>query len=212
MIEEDQMSTSTSTAETSFASAPRPALAAERENTALIVVDVQNGVFAESWHAGEVIATISDLVQRARDTETVVIWVRHSSGELPPDSPQWQIVDALTPQDGEAIVEKTHGSTFEDTDFEEVLAAKDIGHLVVTGAQSDACIRSTIHGGFARGYDVTLVSDAHTTEDLSDWGAPTPDKVVSHTNLYWGFESGPGRSARVQESAEVDFVAPRSDS
>ncbi|HCG55178.1 MULTISPECIES: isochorismatase family protein [Brevibacterium] len=206
------MSTSTSTAETSFASAPRPALAAERENTALIVVDVQNGVFAESWHAGEVIATISDLVQRARDTETVVIWVRHSSGELPPDSPQWQIVDALTPQDGEAIVEKTHGSTFEDTDFEEVLAAKDIGHLVVTGAQSDACIRSTIHGGFARGYDVTLVSDAHTTEDLSDWGAPTPDKVVSHTNLYWGFESGPGRSARVQESAEVDFVAPRSDS
>ena len=104
-------------------------------------------------------------------------------------------------------MEKTHGNTFEDTDFEEVLAAKDIGHLVVTGAQSDACIRSTIHGGFARGYDVTLVSDAHTTEDLSDWGAPPPEKVVSHTNLYWGFESGPGRTARVQESAEVDFTA-----
>ena len=105
-------------------------------------------------------------------------------------------------------MEKTHGNTFEDTDFEEVLASKDVGHLVVTGAQSDACIRSTIHGGFARGYDVTLVSDAHTTEDLSDWGAPPPEQVVSHTNLYWGFESGPGRTARVQESAEVDFTAP----
>lgn len=190
------------------AAAGDTSLASNRPRTALIVIDVQNGVFAESWHAGEVIATISDLVQRARDTDSEVIWVRHSSGELPPDSPQWQIVDALTPNDGEAIVEKTHGNTFEDTNFEEVLAAKDIGHLVVTGAQSDACIRSTIHGGFARGYDVTLVSDAHTTEDLSDWGAPTPDKVVSHTNLYWGFESGPGRSARVQESADVDFTAP----
>ena len=141
-------------------------------------------------------------------TAADVIWVRHSSGELRPDSPQWQIVDALTPATDEAIIERTHGSTFEDTDFEDVLAAKDIGHLVVTGAQSDACIRSTVHGGFARGYDITLVSDAHTTEDLSDWGAPSPDKVVSHTNLYWSFESGPGRSARVQESAVIDFTTP----
>ncbi|MGO3310593.1 MAG: cysteine hydrolase family protein [Brevibacterium aurantiacum] len=194
------MSTSTST--------HQPPLASQREKTALIVIDVQNGVFAESWHADEVIGTISDLVQRARDTGAEVIWVRHSSGELPLESPQWQIVDALSPADDETIVEKTHGNTFEDTDFEEVLASKDVGHLVVTGAQSDACVRSTIHGGFARGYDVTLVSDAHTTEDLSDWGAPPPEQVVSHTNLYWGFESGPGRTARVQESAEVDFNAP----
>lgn len=83
-----------------------------------------------------------------------------------------------------------------------------IGHLVVTGAQSDACVRSTIHGGFARGYNVTLVSDAHTTEDLREWGAPPPEQVVSHTNLYWSFESGPGRVAQVLEAADVDFSAP----
>ncbi|GAA1547760.1 hypothetical protein GCM10009691_22780 [Brevibacterium picturae] len=105
-------------------------------------------------------------------------------------------------------MEKTHGSTFGDTNFDDVLTTKGIGHLVVTGAQSDACIRSTIHGGFARGYDITLVSDAHTTEDLSEWGAPPPDQVVSHTNLYWSFESGPGRIAQVQEAADVDFSAP----
>ena len=194
------MSTSTST--------HQPPLASQREKTALIVIDVQTAVMAASWNAAEVTGTISELVDRARNEGVEVIWVRHSSGELPPESPQWQIVDALTPAEGEAIVEKTHGNTFEDTDFEEVLASKDVGHLVVTGAQSDACVRSTIHGGFARGYDVTLVSDAHTTEDLSDWGAPPPEQVVSHTNLYWGFESGPGRTARVQESAEVDFTAP----
>lgn len=181
--------------------------ASERPNSALIVVDVQSGVMDASWNAESVISTISDLVDRARTSDTEVIWVRHTSGELPTDSPQWQIVDALSPEPGEAIVEKTHGNTFEDTEFEEVLSAKDVGHLVVTGAQSDACIRSTIHGGFARGYDVTLVSDAHTTEDLSEWGAPEPEKVVSHTNLYWGFESGPGRTAKVEAAQEIDFDA-----
>nr|WP_226831572.1 isochorismatase family protein [Brevibacterium sp. 239c] len=127
---------------------------------------------------------------------------------MPTGSPQWQIVEALSPADDEAIVEKTHGNTFEKTNFEDVLASKNVEHLIVTGAQSDACARSTIHGGFARGCDVTLVSDAHTTEDLSDWRAAPPEKVVAHTNLCWGFESGPGRTARVQEAAGVDFTAP----
>lgn len=114
-------------------------LAAERANTALIVIDVQTGVMAASWHPAEV-------------------------GHRP---------------------SRRHRC-----------------------AQSDACVRSTIHGGFARGYNFTLVSDAHTTEDLSEWGAPPPEQVVSHTNLYWSFESGPGRVAQVLEAADVDFSAP----
>ena len=43
------------------------------------------------------------------------------------------------------------------------LAERGVGRLVVTGAQTDACVRSTLHGAFVRGYDVTLVADAHTT-------------------------------------------------
>ncbi|WP_210603698.1 isochorismatase family protein [Brevibacterium oceani] len=193
----------TATPPTASASAPLPS---DRPNTALIVVDVQNAVMEASWNSENVVSTISDLVDRARADGTDIVWVRHSSRELPQGTEQWQIVEALVPAEGEAIVEKTHGNTFEETDFEDVLAGKDIGRLVVTGAQSDACIRSTIHGGFARGYDVTLVSDAHTTEDLSAWGAPEPEKVVSHTNLYWGFESGAGRKAAVQTAADVDFA------
>jgi hypothetical protein len=73
------------------------------------------------------------------------------------------------------------------------------------GAQSDGCIRSTIHGAFARGYDVTLISDAHTTEDLSQWGAPPPDQVIAHTNLYWTYQSAPGREALVAKTSEVEF-------
>jgi len=78
-----------------------------------------------------------------------------------------------------------------------VLSGLGVGRLVVVGAQTDACIRSTLHGAFARGYDATLVSDAHTTEDQSAWGAPPPAQVIAHTNLYWSYETAPaGRPGR----------------
>jgi hypothetical protein len=82
------------------------------------------------------------------------------------------------------------------------------GILVVAGAQTDECIRSTLHGAIVRGYDVTLVADAHTTEDLSPYGAPPPDKVIAHTNLYWQYHRAPGRTAGTVTTSDVDF-APR---
>lgn len=181
---------------------------ADRPNSALLVVDVQTQVMDLSINSDQVVSTVSDLVDRARDNGSPVIWVRHSSAELPLGSPKWQIVDALVPRDGEAIVEKTHGDSFESTDLEEVLVRLDVGHLIVVGAQTDACVRATIHGGFVRGYHVTLVSDAHTTEDLSEWGAPSPAEAISHANLYWQFQSGPGRKAVVAPAAEIDFSVP----
>ena len=81
-----------------------------------------------------------------------------------------------------------------------------VGRLVVVGAQTDMCIRSTLHGAFVRGYDATLVSDAHTTEDLTEWGAPPPYKVIAHTNLYWSDQKAPGRTAGTVETKDVDFA------
>jgi len=76
---------------------------------------------------------------------------------------------------------------------------------VVTGAQTDECIRATLHGALVRGYDVTLISDAHTTEDLTEYGAPSPDLVISHANLYWQWASAPGRRGDVVSTDEVNF-------
>ena len=87
-----------------------------------------------------------------------------------------------------------------------MLAGRGIGRLVVSGAQTDECIRSTLHGAIVRGYDATLVGDAHTTEDLSEWGAPPPDKVIAHTNLYWQNHAAPGRTAGTVRTAEVEFT------
>jgi nicotinamidase-related amidase len=178
----------------------------DRPNTALLVIDVQQGVVAGAHERDTVVANIRSLVDRARDEHVPVVWVQHSSQELAQGSDAWQYVPELARQESEPVVHKTFGDSFEGTDLDEVLERAGIGRLVVTGAQTDACIRSTIHGAFTRGYDVTLVGDAHTTEDLSAWGAPPPDKVIAHTNLYWQEQDAPGRTAAVAETKDVTFA------
>jgi nicotinamidase-related amidase len=177
----------------------------DRSNTALMVIDVQKGVVADAHERDTVVANIRTLVDRARDSGVPIVWVQHSDANLKKGSDAWEYVPELAREGSEPLVHKRFGDSFEDTDLEEVLAKAGVGHLVVTGAQTDACVRSTIHGAFARGYDVTLVGDAHTTEDHSAWGAPPPDKVIAHTNLYWQFQDAPGRSAAVAEAKEVTF-------
>lgn len=180
----------------------------DRPNTALMVIDAQSGVVAGNYERDAVVANIATLVERARAGHVPVVWVQHSSDGLVRGSDGWQIVPELAPAEGEPIVHKRYGDSFEDTDLEDVLAGLAVGSLVVSGAQTDFCIRSTLHGALARGYDATLVADAHTTEDLSEWGAPTPDLVVAHTNLYWGEQSAPGRKAGTVATEDVDFGAP----
>jgi nicotinamidase-related amidase len=176
-----------------------------RPNTALLVVDVQNGV-VEGAHARDTVVTnVASLVAKARQEEVPVVWVRHSDEELAKGSDEWQIVPELAPDEAEPLIEKNYGDSFEETDLESVLSGLRVGRLIVVGAQTDACIRSTLHGALVRGYDATLVSDAHTTEDQSAWGAPPPDQVVAHTNLYWSYQTAPGRTAGTVETDEVDF-------
>ena len=177
----------------------------DRPRTALLVIDVQSGVVDHAHQRDEVVANIGALVERARAEEVPLVWVQHSSEEMAQGSDEWAFVPELEQQPAEPVVHKRFGDAFEETDLEEVLARAGVGRLVVAGAQTDACIRSTIHGAFARGYDVTLVGDAHTTEDLTAYGAPPPDAVIAHTNLYWQFQGAPGRTAGVVETRAVSF-------
>jgi nicotinamidase-related amidase len=178
-----------------------------RPNTALLVIDVQNGVMAGAHNRDGVIATIAGLVDRARSEDVPVVWVQHTDDNLPLGSETWQYVPELARRESEPLVSKCYGDSFEDTDLEAVLADRAVGRLLVTGAQTDARIRATLHGAFVRGYDTTLVGDAHTTEDLSEWGAPPADAVIAHTNMYWGEEAAPGRQAGTVAAADVSFAA-----
>ena len=177
----------------------------DRPATALVVIDVQNDVMAAAHQRDTVIATIDGLVDSAREAGVPVVWVQHSDDELVRGSTGWEYVPELVRQDSEALVHKIYGDAFEGTELEQVLAAARVGRLVVAGAATDACIRSTIHGAFTRGYDVTLVGDAHTTDDTSEWGGAAPEVAIANVNLYWQFQSAPGRTAAVTTAAEVSF-------
>jgi nicotinamidase-related amidase len=176
-----------------------------RPNTALLVVDVQKGVVEAAHDRDAVVARINGLVAKARGEGVPVVWVQHSDEHLVRGSDDWRIAPELAPGETEPLVEKHYGDAFEDTSLESVLAGLGVGRLVVVGAETDACIRSTIHGAFARGYDATLVRDAHTTNDQSEWGAPPPEQVIAHTNLYWTYQSAPGRTAGTVRTEDVSF-------
>jgi nicotinamidase-related amidase len=179
---------------------------ADRPKTALIVIDVQTDIVAGGFERDRVVANVAALIDKARAAGVDVVWVQHSGEDLPRDTDGWQFVPELSRDDGEPLVHKRFADSFEETDLERVLAGLGVGHLVVAGAQTDECIRATLHGAIVRGYDATLVADAHTTEDFSSYGAPTPDKVIAHTNLYWQYHKAPGRTAGIVTTADADFT------
>ena len=176
-----------------------------RPNTALLVVDVQTGVVGGNHERDAVVANVATLVDKARQARVPVVWVQHCSENLARGSDGWQIVPELKPDDAEPLVGKTYADSFEETILEAVLSEHGIGRLVVAGAQTDECIRSTLHGAIVRGYDAILVSDAHTTEDQTEWGAPPPAQVIAHTNLYWKYHTAPGRTAGTVTTSDVEF-------
>ena len=167
---------------------------------------MQRGVVANAYQRDQVIANIEKLIRKARAEQIPVIWIQHSSEELKINSDGWQYVSELQRQEDEPLIYKIYGDSFEDTTLQADLEKLEVGRLVVVGAQTDACVRATIHGAFVRGYDTVLVSDAHTTEDLSAYGLPSPQKVIEFTNTYWTWQTGPGREAHVVPTEEVQFT------
>ena len=179
----------------------------DRPNTALLVVDMQNGIVAEAFEVDRVIDNITTLVERARSNSVPVIWIQHSDEELPRGSDAWQYIPQLVWADDEEVIHKSYNDSFEETDLESVLADHRVGRLVVTGAQTDACVRATLHGALVRGYDAILVEDAHTTEDMRQWGAPlAPDQAIAYTNMYWSWSKAPDRVGGTIAAEDVDFT------
>ena len=176
-----------------------------RPNTAVLVIDMQHAVVDGAHRRDAVVGNIDAVVTKARAASVPVIWVRHHDEGIIRGSDGWHIVPELTPTDAEPIVDKSYNDAFDDTQLEDVLAQLGVGSMFITGAQTDACVRSTLHGALVRGYDTILVEDAHTTEDMTQWGAPPPDQVIAHTNLYWQFQSAPGRRAGTVSAADVAF-------
>lgn len=174
--------------------------------TALIVVDVQHDVVDGHFRRDEVVAAIAHLVDQARAAGVPVVWIAHSDEGMPVGSFEWEYVQELAWAEGEPVVHKIYGDAFEDTELDALLRRLGVEHVVIVGGQSDACIRSTLHGAFARGYDTTLVADAHTGPDRTENGGPTAEQIIALTNRYWANHTGVGRSADVVEASAVKWT------
>ena len=136
-----------------------------------------------------------------------VIWVQHTSDDLVRGSPQWQWVPELVPASDEVLVHKHYNSSFEDTTLEEALARLGATHIVLAGAATNWCIRATAYGALDRGYDLTLVEDAHTTESMELDGITieAPD-VIRELNIAMKWLRYPGRVNRTAAAGEVEFT------
>lgn len=178
-----------------------------RPHTALLVMDAQVGVLANCEDRDAVIGRIAGLLGRARLAGAAVLWIQHLNEVFVEGSEPWAVHPAFCPAAGEVRLSTVFHNALDDEEVQAALERQGIGHLVVCGAMSDVCIRCTIHAALAHGYDVTLVGDAHTTEDLSPYGSPvTPRQAIDYLNTCWEFTSSPGRETAVLDADEVDFT------
>ncbi len=176
----------------------------------LLIVDVQVGVVREAWDAPRIIKNVARAVERARAQGVPVIWVQHADDELPHGSSDWQWVPELVPAEGETRIHKGFNSSFEKTTLGGVLAKLGATHIVLAGAATNWCIRATAYGALERGYDLTLVKDAHSTEsmDLDNGVRIEAANIIHELNVAMKWVSYPGRTNGTATAEQVDFTTP----
>ena len=176
--------------------------------TVLLVVDVQVGVVGGAWERQRIIGNVARAVERARAAGVPVVWVQHSDEDLPFESSEWQWVPELQPGPDEPLVHKKFNSSFEETDLDNVLARLGATHVVLAGAATNWCIRATAYGALDRGYDLTLIKDAHTTDSLEfeDGTVIAAEHIITELNVGLRWVSYPGRSSSTATAEQVDFT------
>jgi len=186
------------------------AIIREGNKSVLLVVDVQAGVMKNVWDAPRIIKNVNIAVEKARNLSVPVIWVQHSDDELVYDSPGWQFVPELSPTEGEMQIHKQFNSSFEQTPLEETLAQLGATHIVLAGAATNWCIRATAYGALERGYDLTLIKDAHTTEtiELENGIRIEAANIIRELNIAMTWLSYPGRTNGTASVEDVDFAVP----
>lgn len=171
--------------------------------TALIVIDVQKGMFAfpEQPHDGDaMLRKIAALVADARAAAVPVIFVQHDGGTghpLEKPNENWQVHPGTGFTPGDIVIEKRHCDAFQDTDLQQRLTDMQIDALVLTGMMSEYCVDTTCRRAYSLGYQVTLVSDAHSTLSRENLSAA---QIIDHHNAVLN-----GSFATVKPADEIDF-------
>jgi nicotinamidase-related amidase len=180
----------------------------EGNKAALLIVDVQVGVMRDSWEASRIIENINTTVEKARSKHVPVIWVQHSDEELVSGSPDWQLPPELSPGEEDVRIYKHYNSAFEETALDEKLAQLGVSHIVLAGAATNWCIRATAYAALERGFDLTLIKDAHTTGtiELENGVKIEAEKIIDELNIVMQWVSYPDRKNRSVPAADLEFA------
>lgn len=175
-------------------------------NKALIVIDAQNIILKDCYQRDQKVAKMAEAVVKARASAMPVIWIQHSDQDILLGSQDWQIVSELAPDETEIVIGKHYRSSFVDTDLHQRLQEIGVGHILVCGAESNNCVRHTIHSALELGYDVTLLQDAHTAVSF-EWNGFKVDapRVIDEQNTNFMDYQLPGRRAQSKPVAEAAF-------
>jgi nicotinamidase-related amidase len=180
----------------------------EGDKGVLLVVDVQVGVMQGTWNAPQIIDNINLAVEKARAQGIPIIWVQHADEDLAYGSPEWQLVPELSPAEKDLHIYKNYNSSFEETSLEETLAELGTSHIALAGAATNWCIRATAYGALDRGYDLTLIKDAHTTESVEyrDGTIIEAEHIIRELNNAMTWLDYPGRFNSTASAGEIDFL------
>ncbi|MGB9177814.1 MAG: cysteine hydrolase family protein [Pyrinomonadaceae bacterium] len=179
------------------------------KETALLVVDVQRGVvdWSKAEAVGEeVLAHINELLERARASNTPIIYIQHDgydeSSPLYAGTEGWQIHPGIAPAEGETVIRKRASDSFYATTLKEHLDAMGIRHLVITGCRTQYCVDATCRSAVSLGYDVTLARDAHTTMDTANL---TAAQIIAHHNETLDEFGNDEHLVMLKNSSEIEF-------
>lgn len=158
------------------------------EQTALLVIDVQNALFNRSrpiFQAETLLANINTLLKTFREAGGLIVFVQHQNAKmLIRNQPGWEIHPDLARVENDLVLPKTHGNAFTDTDLKEILNTRKIDTLVITGLVTHGCVRATCQGAYDLGYRLILVEDGHSNyhQDaqslIEKWNATLSEETV----------------------------------
>ncbi|MDY0888942.1 isochorismatase family protein [Kosakonia sp. CFBP8986] len=146
----------------------------------VMVVDMQNGVFATPRHQrAQCVARINQLTAVA---ETVIFIQHAEAGGLEEGSEGFALLPELTQPASAFYVTKTACDAFYKTGLEALLREWAIESFVICGCATDYCVDTTLKNGASKGFAITVAEDAHTTADRAAAKATT---LIDHYNEVW---------------------------
>lgn len=149
---------------------------------AVLVIDVQVGLVDVASNGTSIVNRIVNVVNMARSASVPVIFIQHDDdgGNLQPSSPGWHLHPLLKPSVDEIVIRKRASDSFYRTPLLNVLRSKRIGRVVVIGFCTEMCVDTTCRQATSLGFNVTLVTDAHSTTSNN---ILTAEQIIAHHNM-----------------------------